>query len=237
MNRSKLIVIIVLGILAIVFIVERIGNKQKTLPPGTHGVIVTEVIQTANYTYYQVDENKNRFWIAVVKSDYKPGDSIYYTQASEQKDFVSKELNRTFPTVFFVSDPSSTLITAVAPARPQPKPQKVEIVQKPDISVTVPKGGITIAEIYKNPENYKGKSVMIRGVVVKLNTQIMGKNWIHIQDGTNNSGKFDLTVTTKDSLVVGRTGTFTGTIVLNKDFGSGYFYDVIMEEAKISDPK
>ena len=242
MNKSKLIVTIVLVLLGGFFIVTtffRPGekNKAKTLPPGMHGVVVVEAVQTSNYTYLQVEENKNKFWIAVVRSNTKPGDSVYYTQAFEMKDFVSKELNRTFPSVFLVQDPSNTLAAPAAAAPMQQKPQKGEIVRKPDISVTTPKGGITIADLYKNPETYKGKQVTIRGVVVRFNSQIMSKNWMHIQDGTEGAGKFDLTLTTLDSTAVGKTATFTGTILLNKDFGYGYFYDVIMEDTKVSDIK
>ena len=75
----------------------------------------------------------------------------------------------------------------------------------------------------------------IRGVVVKYNSQVMNRNWIHIQDNTEFSGKFDLTVTTLDSVAVGTTATFKGIIALDRDFGSGYTYDVIMEQAKASD--
>ncbi len=242
MNRKKLIVIIILSLLGIFFIVTtcfRINEKSKPkdLPPGTHGVIVIEAVQTTNYTYLQVEENKNKFWIAVVKSTTRPGDSIYYSIASEMKGFFSKELGRTFPSVFFVQDPSSKLITPATVAPQKLTPQKGEIVRKPNVSIKTPKGGITIAELYKNRENYKGKAVIIRGVVVRYNAQIMNKNWLHIQDGTDNAGKFDLTVTTIDSVAVGTTVTFTGIIALNKDFGSGYFYDVIMEEAKATDIK
>jgi hypothetical protein len=65
----------------------------------------------------------------------------------------------------------------------------------------------------------------------------MSKNWVHLQDGTEFGGKFDLTVTTQDSAIVGQQATFTGTIAMGKDFGAGYFYDVLMEDAKASDIK
>jgi hypothetical protein len=243
MNRNKIIITIVLLLLGVLFIVTTCyhnGGKGNVtnLPPGTHGVSVTEVIQTSNYTYLQVEENNKKFWIAVVKSDTKPGDSVYYTQASEMKDFVSKELGRTFPSVFFVQDPSNRLIPEVKPASQQPlTPKKVEIKRWTDLSVTPPKGGITLADLYKNPGNFAGKTVIIRGVVVRFNEQIMNKNWVHIQDGTDYADKFDLTITTKDSLIVGSSATFKGIIALNKDFGSGYSYEVIMEEAKASDIK
>ena len=242
MNRNNIILIGIFVILGVFFLVTTCyrsseNSKPKDLPPGTHGVIVIEVVQTTNYTYLQVEESKNKFWIAVVKTATKPGDSVYYSNAFEMKNFVSKELGRTFPTVFFVQDPSNRLITPESAATLKPTPQKGEIVRKPDVSVVVPKDGITIAELYKNPENFKGKTVIIRGVVVRFNAQIMNKNWVHIQDGTDFSGKFDLTITTIESVVVGNTATFIGIITLNKDFGSGYFYDVIMEESTASDIK
>jgi hypothetical protein len=242
MNRNKIIVAVVLLVLGVFFIFTtcyRSGekNKAKALPPGMHGVSVIEVIQTSNYSYLQVEENNNKFWIAVVKADTKPGDSVYYSNAYEMKDFVSKELNRTFPTVFFVQDPSSQLAPPPAAMPQEMTAKKAEIKKWSEVSVTTPKGGMTIADLYKNPGNFAGKSVIIRGVVTKFNSQIMNKNWVHIQDGTDFSDKFDLTVTTLDSVVVGTQATFKGTIAVNKDFGAGYSYEVIMEGAKASDIK
>jgi uncharacterized membrane protein YcgQ (UPF0703/DUF1980 family) len=242
MNKSKIILIVVLAILGIFFIVTlfyRSGENSKapTLPPGTHGVSVIEVIQTTNYTYLQVEENKNKFWIAIVKVDIKTGDSVYYTRASEMKDFVSKELGRTFPSIFFVDDPSNKLVATQAASQQELTPKKVKIVRWSEISVERPNGGITISELYKNKSTYAGKTVTIRGKVVRYNPVVMNKNWAHIQDGTEFSDLFDLTVTTMDSVAVGNTVTFKGIINLNKDFGSGYAYDVIMEEAKASDIK
>jgi hypothetical protein len=240
MNRNKIIVTVVLLLLGVFFVFTtcyRGGEKSKAkaLPPGFHGVSVTEIIQTSSYTYLQVEENNTKFWIAVVKREAKPGDSIYYSQAYEMKDFVSKELGRTFPSVFFVQDPVESLVSQVSTEPLTPK--KVELKRWSEVTVDTPKGGITIAELYKNPGNYSGKSVIIRGTIVKYNPQIMNKNWVHIQDGTENEGKFDLTVTTSDSLVVGTQATFKGIIALNKDFGSGYFYEVIMEQARATDVK
>lgn len=241
MNRNKIIVAIVLLLLGVFFIVTTCyrGGKSKkaNLPPGTHGVSVTEVIQTSNYTYLQVEENSKKIWLAVVRTDAKPGDSVYFTKAYEMKDFVSKELKRTFPSIFFVEDPSNKLIVTQKPVQQPLTPKKVAIKRWSELSVETPKGGITIADLYKNPGNYAGKTVIIRGVAVRYNSQIMNKNWVHIQDGTDYSEKFDLTITTMDSLIVGQTATFKGIVALNKDFGSGYAYDVILEEAKVSDIK
>jgi hypothetical protein len=161
---------------------------------------------------------------------------LYYTRAAEMKNFASRELGRTFPSVFFVDDPSDTPpVIAQGPANQNRPAGRLPIKRKENVSVETPKGGISVSELYKNPSGYSGKTVKIRGVVVKYNKEIMKKNWVHIQDGTEYSGQYDLTVTTIDSVEVGNTVTFTGIIFLNKDFGAGYKYDVIMEEAKVSD--
>jgi hypothetical protein len=239
MNRNKIVFIIVILVLGVFFVVTTCFRgsekaKAKVLPAGMHGVVVSEVVQTSNYTYLQVEENNAKFWIAVVRVESKPGDSVYYTKAYEMKDFVSKELGRTFPSVFFVEDPRNTLVTEQKSNQPL-TPGKPKIVKWSEVSVEKPKGGITIEELYKNKNSYAGKSVTIRGVVVKYNSQVMNKNWVHIQDATEFSGKFDLTVTTLDSVSIGSQATFKGIIALDRDFGSGYTYDVIMEQAKASD--
>jgi hypothetical protein len=213
------------------------GNR-KDLPPGTHCVGVIEVIQTTNYTYLRVEETGNEFWIAVERREAKSGDVIYYTKSAEMKNFVSRELGRTFPSVFFVEDPSDKLEKpGMTGSTQRTSPGRLQVNQWSEISVETPKGGITISDLYQKQSDYAGKTVKIRGVVVKYNKEIMRKNWVHIQDGTEYSGKYDLTVTTLDSMQVGNTVTFTGIINLNKDFGAGYKYDVIMEEAKASDIK
>ncbi len=238
MKKNKIVITAVLLLLGVLFVVTtcyRTGSPKKTLPPGTHGAIIKEVIQTSNYTYLNVAEEDKEYWMAVVRTDVKPGDSVYYTKSYEMQNFTSRELGRTFPSIQFVQDPSSHL-APVAPVSNQPlTPKKVEVKRWSEISVTTPPGGITLESLYKNPASYAGKKVILRGVVTRFNDQIMGRNWAHIQDGTGWNEKFDLTVTTNDSVAVGRTATFTGVVALNKDFGSGYFYDVILEEARVSD--
>ena len=93
--------------------------------------------------------------------------------------------------------------------------------------------GITIGDLYAKKDSYGGKTVKIKGEVVKFNAQIMGKNWFHIQDGTKNNEDFDLTVTSAAEVKVGDIVTIEGVVELKKDFGAGYSYDVIVEEAKL----
>jgi len=106
-------------------------------------------------------------------------------------------------------------------------------VENAEISVDPAKEGITLAELFSNRNAYENKIITVSGQVVKVNTGIMGKNWIHIQDGTKDGDDFDLTITTQNVVEVGAVVTFEGKIELNKDFGSGYTYEVIMEDAVV----
>ena len=82
---------------------------------------------------------------------------------------------------------------------------------------------------------YKDKIVKVRGTVVKFTSGVLQKNWVHIQDGTRAGNQFDLTITTLDECELGDIVTFEGKVSLNRDFGYGYSYDVLIEDAKILD--
>ena len=92
-------------------------------------------------------------------------------------------------------------------------------------------GSIKIAELVENPGNYEGKTVQISGKCVKVNSNIMGKNWIHIQDGSKDD--FDMIITTDGVVAMDQEITMTGIVALDKDFGAGYKYDIILEEGKM----
>ena len=95
-------------------------------------------------------------------------------------------------------------------------------------------GGKTIAEVFAEKDQLAGQSVVFRGKVVKVNPNIMGKNWLHVRDGSGGEGTNDLTVTTADVLPeIGDTVLVTGTVALNKDFGMGYQYDILVEDAEV----
>ena len=90
-----------------------------------------------------------------------------------------------------------------------------------------------IADIFADKEELKGKKISVRGKVMKFSPMIMGRNWIHLQDGTGEagSGTNDLTITSGETVKVGDIVLVTGTVVINKDLGAGYTYDVIIEDA------
>jgi|FLOH01.1.fsa_nt_gi hypothetical protein len=193
--------------------------------------VIQELIQVSNYTYCLVKEGSEEYWIAVAKMPVKEGQTLYFDKTAEMINFNSKELDRTFPSIYFIAE-ASTNPNVADNQQQMMTPQKPEIV-KNKISVKKAEGGITIAELFANKDKYAGKVVKIKGEVTKFNPEIMNKNWIHIQDGTESDGNFDLTVTTLDNTESGEVVTCEGIIVLNKDFGAGYSYAVIMEEAKL----
>ncbi|MCY1721075.1 hypothetical protein OU798_12025 [Prolixibacteraceae bacterium Z1-6] len=222
--------------------------KNKSGQPASNPSIsnlksfeVNEVIQTSQYTYLRVSENSAERWVAVSKMDATVGNTYYYDSELQMTNFHSKELDRDFETIYFINTVSTNPIAghSTPPADNTIAGHSGKTETKQDGAVSFEKAGneITIAQIFENPENYSNKEIEIRGIVVKVNKQIMGKNWIHIQDGSSFNNNFDLTITSQDLPSVNDEVTFKGTIFLNKDFGAGYAYDVIMENAVIVDKK
>lgn len=205
---------------------------QNSIPLNEKVFEVTEVIQATGYTYLKVKENSTERWVAVSKQEIKAGDVFYYEGALQMNNFQSKDLNRTFDEIFFVSQISKTPIVRKTMGGGMPAHSgKVKTQKLSSVTLEKTAGEITIADIFNSPSEFASKEFEIRGVVVKINKQVMGKNWVHIQDGTDSSGEFDLTITTQDLPVMGDEVAFKGKISVNKDFGSGYKYDVIMEDA------
>jgi len=214
------------------------SDKNKS---GIHEVIAQEIIQVKDYTYMRVMEDGIEKWLAVPSIEAEVGKTYYFKNGMEMPNFESRELKRIFPTIYFVegvsTNPNATIIqnkvdtnivdvnTIDLSSKSKPKLEKKEIKVKPI------GGSITIEQLYKNAKQYEGKIVKVRGKVTKFNPAIMNKNWIHIQDGTENNGKFDLTLVTNEEAKIGDIIVIEGKVSLNKDFGYGYFYELIVENA------
>jgi hypothetical protein len=99
------------------------------------------------------------------------------------------------------------------------------------IDIAPVEGSIELSELFLNKDKYNGKVVQVTGKCVKVNPMIMGRNWVHIQDGSAEGP--DLTVTTTANVQLNDIVSFEGIIALNKDFGAGYKYDIIMEQARL----
>ncbi|MEQ1515198.1 MAG: hypothetical protein ABL931_01770 [Usitatibacteraceae bacterium] len=93
----------------------------------------------------------------------------------------------------------------------------------------------TVASLNQDKASLAGKKISAQGKVVKVNNGIMGRNFLHLQDGTGDAAKNtnDLTVTSMQTAKIGDSVTVTGTVVLNRDFGSGYSYPLLIEDATI----
>jgi len=208
--------------------------KKIDLPEGTHRIIVKKHLKAAGYTYILANDNGKEQWLAILEMPIEDGDTFYYSDAMEMKNFKSKTLNKTFESIMFVSNISKKLRIATSKQpdeeiiHKKPKVEKVNNVQVKPLH-----DGETILSLYKNKAKLKGKTVKLRGIVVKYNSDILDRNWIHIQDGTNFNGNADILVTSKDTVQLGDTIIVKGILNLNKNFGAGYFYDVLIEKAKV----
>ena len=204
--------------------------KNSTL----HQVKIKEVIQGGTYTFLFVNENDQGYWMAVSKSDAEVNDVVYYKNALVQNDFKSEELDRVFDKILFVQNISDSpkISDSILLDSLHLKGENDNKL-KEDIKVDPAPGGITIGELFKNRNNYANKKVLIRGQVVKVNKNIMDRNWVHLKDGTSDAGKSDLTLTTLIEVKVGDIVTFEGIVALDKEYGAGYVYPLIVERASL----
>ena len=92
----------------------------------------------------------------------------------------------------------------------------------------------TVESLHQEKSELNGKVVQVKGKVVKVNNAIMNRNFLHIQDGTGGEGTNDLTITSKQTANIGDNITVTGTVVLNRDFGMGYSYPLLLEQSTIT---
>jgi hypothetical protein len=97
----------------------------------------------------------------------------------------------------------------------------------------------TVAALYQNKATLAGKTIKAQGKVVKVNNQIMGRNFLHLQDGSGKaeSGNHDLTITSKQTAAIGDQVVISGVMAVDRDFGSGYAYPLLIEEASITPKK
>lgn len=197
-------------------------------------VKVKEVEQVGGYTYLLVDGKGPEYWIAVPTMEANPGEYYHYQGGMAMKEFYSKELDRTFDEVIFLE----AIYAGKDPMMQEPQqytPGSKATVEKSDVAVDLVEGTITIAQLYADPESFAGKTIRVRGEVTKFNAMIMDRNWVHLQDGTEYNEKFDLTATSTETFDVGDPVTLEGILAVNKDFGYGYSYEILLENATAVD--
>ena len=204
-------------------------TEQEVMKSEPHIAKVIDKIPAKGYTYLQVSENKNDFWIAVPTMEVEIGETVYFSRYMIMQDFKSENIDKSFDEILFVED-----------ARKSPTPQEmknihsgVTSVDKQAITIEPIKDGKTIQQIFSDKSSLSGQNVKVKGKVVKFNKQIMKRNWIHIQDGTGTEKDFDLVITSDDEVSVGEIIIAEGKVSVDKDFGAGYFFPVLIEDTKI----
>lgn len=211
-------------------------QKVEQNANANHEVEVVEIVQATNYTYLQVKENAELYWMAIEQDgNLVVGEKIYFADAMLMENFESKELGKTFDQIYFVNAISKNPIDKKAEWFKESHNSQSTGGHMSEVEVA-PLNGFSIEKLYAEKADHAGKSVKIKGIVVRFNEKIMDSNWVHLQDGsgTKEAGNFDLTVTTQEMVALGDTVVFEGSITLDKDFGAGYFYPVIMENGKIA---
>jgi hypothetical protein len=218
---------------------------------------ILEKLEAPPYSYLKLGAGKEEMWAAVPKTDVKKGEEVTVVNAMPMNAFESKTLNKKFDVVFFGTlegqgGPAAPQAAAApVPGQPTPgmdmSPEAVRAQHANVSKVAVDVGNVkvdrasgadarTVAEIHAQKAALKEKAVTVRGKVVKYNAGIMGKNWVHLRDGSGKAdkGDDDITVTTQDAAAVGDVVTAKGVVRTDKDFGAGYAYPVIVEDAKLS---
>lgn len=216
--------------------------------PGLTGTVL-ETIEAGKYTYLRLDRPGGAQWAAVPRAVLAAGQRVTVANPMLMRDFESKTLNRKFATIYFgvLGQGAETRQGAMgakgAPAaanqdvamahRGVTEVKDVAQLQQP-LNKAEGASGRSIAEIYDGKQKLADKMVRVRGKVTKVNNGIMGRNWVHLQDGTRSTGGgHDLTVTTQAQLAVGQVIVMEGTLATDRDLGAGYRYPVILEKAEV----
>ncbi len=233
------------------------AKVKKAKPVPFSGSVVT-VESGGGYTYMEIKGTSGNFWAATRPVEVKPGDAVQLIHPMKMEKFPVKSLKRTFDIIYFADD---VLVNGIGHMGDGSKPmgmgmggntsanphggdtaQKMENPHQMgkthmagnatiDASGIKPQNGsVAIADLLKTPEKFAGKTVKVHGIVTKYLPMIMKKNWIHLKDAT--CGEAHIVVTTDETFKAGETVLVSGKVEVNKDFGFGYKYDVLLTGAK-----
>ena len=222
------------------FVAAAVGAAEP--PPAPQGAAVRgqvlEVRDVETYTYLRLKTKDGEIWAAVNKAPVKKGAEVTIENATVMTNFESKTLKKTFDRIVFGKLAGSGGGTPAAGGDlGQMHGSMAKAPDVGDVKVAKASGADarTVAEIIGTRAALKDKPVTVRGKVVKFTPEVMGKNWIHLRDGTGSAadGSNDLVVTTKDETQVGAVVLVKGVVRTDVDLGSGYTYKVLVEEAKL----
>ena len=217
------------------------AQKNVPAPPSAARSLQGEVLEVKDveiYTYLRLKTANGESWAAVPKAAVAKGARVSIENTTVMNNFTSKELKRTFPTVVF-GTLAGAAGAAVTSAGAMPGAHMGMSSAKDAVDIKVPKASganaRTVAEVMTRSAALKDKPVLVRGKVVKYNQGIMGKNWIHLRDGSGSpaDGSNDVLFTTTEQVKLGDVVTLKGLVRLDRDLGSGYVYKVIVEDATL----
>lgn len=214
-----------------------ITSSKDIVDNEIHEVKIVEIIPASKYVYLNVKEDKDQFWIATKKREIDLDSTYFYREALLKTDFKSKIHDRVFDTIYFVTK----LVTQMHGAKyTSGNTDNIKISEKINnpVEVTSDKNKDISYKIYpdistflNDPDKFDGQAVQIKGKCVKVNNNIMNKNWIHLKDESQDD--FDLIITTNMSAQKGDIITIQAMVALNKDYGAGYSYDLILENGVV----
>jgi hypothetical protein len=202
-----------------------------------------EVIDVPSYTYIRIGEKGSvGTWAAVSSAPIAKGSRVHVVSETKMVGFRSEKLDRTFDEIYFGAlegapgQATGETMAASGEANPHGGARPSADVPVGKVDKASAPNAFRIAEVYAQKQKLAGRSVRVRGVVVKSTSGVLGKTFMHLRDGTGDakSANDDLTVTTPATTNVGETVTVEGTVTLEKDVGAGYRYDVIVEDARLS---
>jgi len=216
-----------------------VGNSWAAGPPAAAPLRgeVLETMDAGTYTYLRLKTSDGEIWAAVLQAPVKKGTQVTIQNPMLMTNFESKTLKRTFDKIVFGS-----LASGAAAAPPGADYGSAHAAAAKPVDVPVGKiakatgpDAHTVGEVAAQRAQLKGKTVVVRGQVVKFLANIMGKNWVHLRDGTGSAadGSNDLLVTTKDLAKVGDVVVAKGTLHTDVDVGAGYAYKFLIEDGTL----
>ena len=228
------------------FAMPEMAGMKGGAPPADQPPIVGKVLEfldSSGYTYLLLERDGFQDWVAIPELVVTVGEEVELHAGVQMGEFKSKPLNRTFDRILFSSGPTekyneirkANAHKGVNMSEQAPGKKKTEATVVEGLKVEKASGAnaYSLAEIMQKKAMLQDKIIVVRGQVVKVSTGIMNRNWVHIKDGSGVKGDNKLVITTKDTPDVGTVVTATGTFRNNVDFGGGYNYAIIMEDAMI----
>lgn len=210
---------------------------HKDIVLDVHRIVVREAVPTSKYLYLRVSEGDREYWVATALSEVSEGQTYFYNEALVKTDFESKEMGRVFDTLYLVTRMVPEAHgEGLKPVREIPGPPEQAASGAPKTGFHgSPLAGeatpLSIAELLADPAKYENKVVELKVTCTKVNEAILGRNWLHVTDGSADGA--DLVVTSASMAEVGENITLRAIVHLNRDFGAGYSYDVLLEEGVI----